>query len=68
MTQRIDYLDHPDPDTLSAFIDDELPAGEQQEAQQHLNGCHSCVLQVLSATQLLKRSRALPRRCIRSHR
>jgi anti-sigma factor RsiW len=52
MTQRIDSLDHLDPDTLSAFIDGELPAGEEQQVQQHLNGCHSCALQVLSATQL----------------
>ena len=52
MTQRIDSLDHLDPDTLSAFIDGELPAGEQQETQQHLNDCHSCALQVLSAIQL----------------
>jgi anti-sigma factor RsiW len=49
MTQHIDHLD---PETLSAFIDGELPAGEEQEAQQHLNSCHSCTLRVLSATQL----------------
>ena len=49
MTQRIDHLDL---ETLSAFIDGELPAGEQQGAQQHLNDCHSCALQVLSVTQL----------------
>ena len=52
MTQRSDALDHLDPDTISALIDGELPAGEQQQVQQHLNGCHSCALQVLSATQL----------------
>lgn len=52
MTQRIDSAHHLAPDTLNAFIDGELPADEQQEAQQHLNGCHSCALQVLSATQL----------------
>jgi anti-sigma factor RsiW len=52
MTQHIDFLDHFAPDTLSALIDGELPAGEQQEAQLHLNDCHSCALQVLSATQL----------------
>jgi anti-sigma factor RsiW len=49
MTQRIDHLDSA---TLSAFIDSELPAGEQQEAQEHLSDCRSCALQVLSATQL----------------
>ena len=52
MTQRIDFLDHLAPDTLNALIDGELPAGEQQEAQLHLNDCHSCALQVLSATRL----------------
>ncbi|WP_263354730.1 anti-sigma factor family protein [Acidicapsa acidisoli] len=52
MTPRIDPVDHLAPDTLNAFIDGELPAGEQQEAKQHLNDCHSCALQVLSATQL----------------
>lgn len=51
MTQRIDSLDHLAPDTLSAFIDGELPAGERQEAQQHLSDCHACALQVLSAIQ-----------------
>lgn len=52
MTQRIDSLDPLAPDTLSAFIDGELPAVKQQHAQQHLNDCHSCALKVLSATQL----------------
>jgi anti-sigma factor RsiW len=55
MTQHIgnlDHLDHLDLETLSAFIDGELPAGKQQEAQQHLNRCHSCALRVLSSTQL----------------
>jgi anti-sigma factor RsiW len=49
MTQAIEHLN---PDTLSAFIDDELPAGEQEAIQQHLAGCHSCALRVLSATEL----------------
>jgi anti-sigma factor RsiW len=49
MTQAIEHLN---PDTLSAFIDDELPAGEQETIRQHLAGCHSCALRVLSATQL----------------
>jgi anti-sigma factor RsiW len=52
MTQHIGNFDHLDLETLSAFIDGELPAGKQQEAQEHLNGCHSCVLRVLSSTQL----------------
>jgi anti-sigma factor RsiW len=49
MTQ---LTEHPNPDTLSAFIDGELSAREQQDIQQHLVNCHSCALSVLSATQL----------------
>ena len=49
MTQTTDHLN---PDTLSAFIDGELPAAESQAVQQHLAGCHSCALRVLSAMQL----------------
>jgi anti-sigma factor RsiW len=49
MNQRTDHLD---PEALSTFIDGELPAEAQQAARLHLNGCHSCALQVLSATQL----------------
>jgi anti-sigma factor RsiW len=49
MTQSIDHLEL---ETLSAFIDRELPAGEQREVQRHLNECHSCSLRVLSTTQL----------------
>jgi anti-sigma factor RsiW len=49
MTQAIEHLN---PDTLSAFIDGELPDGEQTAIEQHLAGCHSCALRVLSATQL----------------
>ncbi len=49
MTQAIEHLS---PDTLSAFIDGELPDGEQEAIQQHLAGCHACALRVLSATQL----------------
>jgi anti-sigma factor RsiW len=49
MTQAIEHLI---PDTVSAFIDGELPAGEQEAIQQHLAGCHPCALRVLSATQL----------------
>jgi anti-sigma factor RsiW len=49
MTQAIEHLN---PDTLSAFIDGELPDAEQGAIEQHLAGCHSCALRVLSATQL----------------
>jgi anti-sigma factor RsiW len=49
MTQAIEHLN---PETLNAFIDDELQTSEQQGVQQHLAGCHQCTLRVLSATQL----------------
>lgn len=49
MTQTIEHIN---PDTLSAFIDGELSASEQQGIEQHLTGCHVCTLRVLSATQL----------------
>ena len=49
MTQAIEHLN---PDVLSAFIDGELPAVEQVTIQQHLSGCHTCGLRVLSATRL----------------
>ena len=49
MTQAIEHLNS---DTLSAFIDGELPDGEQEAIQQHLAGCHACALRVLSATEL----------------
>ncbi len=43
---------HLNPDQLSAYIDAELPAAEQQGIDQHLTTCHACTLRVLSATQL----------------
>jgi anti-sigma factor RsiW len=49
MTQAIEHLS---PDTLSAFIDGELPDAEQTASEQHLANCHACALRVLSATQL----------------
>jgi anti-sigma factor RsiW len=48
----IQAIEHLNPDTLSAFIDGELPDGEQEAIQQHLAGCHACALRVLSATEL----------------
>ena len=44
MTQAIEHLN---PETLNAFIDDELQTSEQQGVQQHLAGCHQCTLRVL---------------------
>jgi anti-sigma factor RsiW len=52
MTQAIQNTEHVNPDTLSAFIDGELRPGEQQTIEQHLAGCHTCTLRVLSATRL----------------
>jgi anti-sigma factor RsiW len=49
MTQATEHLS---PDTLSAFIDGELPTSEQEVIEQHIAGCHSCALRALSATQL----------------
>jgi anti-sigma factor RsiW len=49
MTPAIEHLTS---DTLSTFIDGELPDGEQEAIQQHLAGCHACALRVLSATEL----------------
>jgi anti-sigma factor RsiW len=49
MTQAIEHLNQ---DTLSAFIDGELPENEHGAIEQHLAGCHACALRVLSATQL----------------
>jgi anti-sigma factor RsiW len=48
----IQAIEHLNPDTLSAFVDGELPDGEQEAIQQHLAGCHACALRVLSATEL----------------
>ena len=49
MTQAIEHLN---PETLNAFIDDELTPTERQGIEQHLTTCHDCTLRVLSATQL----------------
>jgi anti-sigma factor RsiW len=53
-SQSAELLDpnHLDPDTLSAFIDAELPPAQQQGIEQHLATCHACTLRVLSATKL----------------
>jgi anti-sigma factor RsiW len=49
MTQTTNHLT---PNTLSAFIDHELPPSESESIQQHLAGCHVCALKVVSAMQL----------------
>jgi anti-sigma factor RsiW len=51
-TPQTQPTEHLDPDTLSAFIDGELPLAGKQGVEQHLTTCHACTLRVLSATQL----------------
>jgi anti-sigma factor RsiW len=48
----IQAIEHLNPETLNAFVDGELPDGEQKAIQQHLADCHVCALRVLSATEL----------------
>ena len=48
----IETSQHPGPDTINAYVDLELPADAARDTQQHMVGCHSCALRVLSATQL----------------
>jgi len=50
--QTTQSTEHLDQDSLSAFIDGELPHAEQQGIEQHLTNCHACTLRVLSATRL----------------
>jgi anti-sigma factor RsiW len=49
MTQT---AEHPGPETINAYIDNELSVDEGLMTQQHLEDCHSCALSALSATQL----------------
>jgi anti-sigma factor RsiW len=46
------HASHLGPDTLSAYIDGELPPAQQKEIERHLASCHACTLRVLSATKL----------------
>jgi anti-sigma factor RsiW len=48
----IETFQHPGPDIINAYVDGQLPADEDRDAQQHLLACHSCALRVLSTTQL----------------
>jgi anti-sigma factor RsiW len=52
MNQVTDNTDHLDVQTVSAFIDAELPPAEHQRTRQHLTECHDCALRVISAAQL----------------
>jgi anti-sigma factor RsiW len=46
------FTEHTGAEKLNAFIDGELSPTERQGIEQHLTGCHSCAMHVLSATQL----------------
>ena len=52
MTETTQTTGHLEPENLNAFIDGELSGAEAQGVQKHLDDCHSCTLQVLSATRL----------------
>ena len=43
------HLNH---ETVGAFVDGELSAPEREEARQHLEGCQSCAMRILSVYQL----------------
>jgi anti-sigma factor RsiW len=49
MTQITEHLS---PESVSAFIDGELPALESQAIQRHVAVCHACALRVMSTLQL----------------
>lgn len=49
MTQALEHLDA---NMLNAYVDGELGGDEQQQVRQHLDSCHACMAQVLSAMQL----------------
>jgi anti-sigma factor RsiW len=52
MTHNANSTAHLQPEQINAFVDRELPTGESQGIEQHLEICHRCALRVLSATQL----------------
>ena len=52
MTETTQATGHLLPEALDAFVDGELSASESARIRQHLDGCHSCTLRVLSAMQL----------------
>ena len=49
MTQAQEHLDA---NVLNAYVDGELAGDEQEQVRRHVDGCHTCMAQVLSATQL----------------
>lgn len=52
--------DHLDEQTIYAYLDGELPAGDQAALQAHLADCGECRLQVDAVKQLFQRISALP--------
>jgi anti-sigma factor RsiW len=48
----IETFQHPGSDTINAYVDGQLPADEERDAQQHLVACHSCALRIISGMQL----------------
>lgn len=48
-------------DRLNQYVDGTLPAGEQQEVEQHLPRCAACREEVARLRELLTRAAALPR-------
>jgi anti-sigma factor RsiW len=49
MTQAIEHLSH---DSVSAYVDGELAAAEEQAVREHLAACATCTRRVLSVTEL----------------
>jgi anti-sigma factor RsiW len=45
-------IQHLSQDVVTAFVDGELAAAEQESVRQHLSGCSACAVRVLSTTQL----------------
>jgi anti-sigma factor RsiW len=49
MSQEIEHLSQA---RVSAYVDGELAAGEQEAVREHLQGCATCAVRALSETQL----------------
>lgn len=45
---------------LDAFLDGDLPSGEQEEMERHLRACVPCAKEAAEMRRLLERARALP--------
>lgn len=49
-------------DSLSAFLDNELPTAERDEVREHIAGCGSCAQALVALDDLVGRVRTLPRK------